>query len=150
MSNKGCWKPKHKAYAIERLGLVSSYQQVLNELKDVDIGKTFGFTPLPKDYHYTSFWDKMKTDKVQAKIQKLRDEYTIMLKAHLPITDDHKSLEYLQNVVDNPNALPKDIMRAVELSHKIRETKRWQSAVGKSGNVTVQVIANIMAGMKIE
>ncbi|KKK56601.1 hypothetical protein LCGC14_3062870, partial [marine sediment metagenome] len=67
-----------------------------------------------------------------------------------PLTDDYKLLEYLQNIVDDPTSPNKDVMRAIELYHKIRETKRWQSAVGKSGNVTVQVIANIMAGMEIE
>ncbi|KKK74502.1 hypothetical protein LCGC14_2883130 [marine sediment metagenome] len=150
MSNKGCWELKHKAYAIERLGQMSSIQKVLDELKDADIGTLFGFTPLPKDYHYMSLWDKMKTDKNKAKIQKARDEYIVMLKATLPITDDHKLLEYLQNIIDDSDAPDKDIMRAIELSHKIRSTPGWQKALGKSGSVTVQVIANIMAGMEID
>ncbi len=150
MSNKGCWELKHKQYAIERLGQMSSTQKVLDELKDKAIGQRFGFTPLPEDYHYTSLWDKMKTDKNKAKIQKARDEYREMLRTTLPITDDIVLLEYLQNIIDDSKALDKDRMRAIELSHKIRETKRWQSAVGKSGNVTVQVISNVMAGMAID
>lgn len=145
MNNKGVWTAKHKAYAIERRGQMASYQKVLDELKDVAIGQLFNFTPLPKDVRYMLMWEKLQNPKVKKKIQEARDEYKEMLRKTLSITDDEKLFELLQKIVDDPTSINKDVMRAIELSHKIRETKRWQDAHRESGGeITKQMIKNLM------
>jgi len=149
MSRNNYWTLIHKKYAIMRLGQYVSYALVLKELKDPLIGKRYGFTPLPPEYNYVSFWGRLQNEKVQNKISKAKDKYRRMLEKTLPITNDQIKFEELQKIIDDPNSTDKDKMHAIELTHKIQQTKNWQDSA-KASNITVQMIENIIASEDVK
>lgn len=135
----------HKAYIISQLGQLVRLTNAVKNLADPEIAAANGFVPII--ITVPAVWKKLRSEKTQELITRLRDDYLKSLRTTLPITADEYKMQVCQDVIDNSKD-DQQRLKALELVHKIQQTKSWQDALAKSGGnqlvITPQLLKNII------